>query len=275
MKGGKDGAVIIPGNAAKSEMAKRISLPRADDDHMPPKEKPQLTEQEIALIHWWIATGASFDKKVKDLDQTEEIKPTLLALQTEQNKKIEAPEIPTKPVAKASGDAIAKLKDIGAVVEPVAQNTNYIFANFVTASNFDDNKMQLLTPLKDQLIDLKLGNTAIGDSALQIIAQLKSLMRLQLDHTKITDKGLAYLKSLQDLRYLNLVGTGVTAQGVMQLKDLKNLQSIYLYQTSVRKSDWAELKRAFPKTVIDSGGYSVPFLATDTMEVKPPKTIKQ
>jgi len=52
MKGGKDGAVIVPGNDAKSEMAKRISLPREDDDHMPPKEKPQLTEQEIALIHW-------------------------------------------------------------------------------------------------------------------------------------------------------------------------------------------------------------------------------
>ena len=65
MKGGKDGPVIIPGNVEKSEMAKRLSLPREDDDHMPPKEKPQPTEQEIALIHWWIKSGASFDKKVK------------------------------------------------------------------------------------------------------------------------------------------------------------------------------------------------------------------
>jgi len=212
---------------------------------------------------------------VKDLDQTEEIKPALLALQNEQREKIVAPEIPTKPVAKASEEAIAKLKNTGVVVEPVSQNTNYIFANFVTAANFDDSKMQLLTPLKEQLIDLKLGNTAIGDSALQIIGQLKNLMRLQLDHTKITDKGLAYLKSLQDLRYLNLVGTGVTAKGVMQLRDLKDLQSIYLYQSSVRKSDWAELKKSFPKTMIDSGGYNVPLFATDTMEVKPPKTTKQ
>src|SRR6185436_5829747 len=39
MKGGKDGPVIIPGNVEKSEMAKRISLPREDDDHMPPEEK--------------------------------------------------------------------------------------------------------------------------------------------------------------------------------------------------------------------------------------------
>jgi mono/diheme cytochrome c family protein len=275
MKGGKDGVVIVPGNAGKSEMAKRISLPREDDDHMPPKEKSQLTEQEIALIHWWIASGASFNKKVKDLDQPEEIKPALLALQNAPKKKITAPDIPVTPVARADEEAIKKLRNLDAVVEPVAQNTNYISANFVTATNFGDREMQLLLPLKEQIVELKLGNTSITDSALRVISQFKNLMRLQLDHTKITDKGLINLKTLQSLRYLNLVGTPVTAQGVMQLKNLKNLQSIYLYQTAVKRSDWNDLKKTFPKTLIDSGGYSVPFFATDTIEVKPPKTTKR
>jgi len=99
-------------------------------------------------------------------------------------------------------------------------------------------------------------------------------MRLQLDHTNVTDRGLASLRSLTNLRYLNLVGTRVTAQGIMQLKNLRNLQSIYLYQTEVKKSDWNNLKKMFPKTLIDSGGYRVPFLPTDTIEVKPPKTTK-
>ena len=134
--------------------------------------------------------------------------------------------------------------------------------------------MQLLLPLKEQLIWLKSGNTSITDSALQIISQCTNLMRLQLDHTKITDKGLTHLESLQHLRYLNLVGTGVTAKGVMQLKNLKELQSIYLYQTAVAKSDWEYLKKAFPKTLVDPGGYTVPFLVTDTIEVKPPKVVK-
>ena len=275
MKGGKDGVVIVAGHAEKSEMAKRISLPREDDDHMPPKEKPQLNEQEIALIHWWIATGASFDKKVKELNQSEEIKPALLALQNEQKKRMIVPDIPATPVARADVEAIKKLKEMGAVVEPVAQNTNYLFANFVTAGNSNDKQMELLLSLKEQLVELKLGSTSITDSALLIIAQLKNLMRLQLDHTKITDKGLANLKSLENLRYLNLVGTSVTAKGVMELKDLKNIRSIYLYQTEVKKSDWHDLKKVFSKTLIDSGGYTVPFFATDTIEVKPPKTTKQ
>lgn len=275
MKGGKDGPVIIPGNAEKSEMAKRLSLPREDDDHMPPKEKPQPTEQEIALIHWWIKSGASFDKKVKQLDQPEELKPALLALQNVQEKKIIVPDIPGKPVVKANDEAIKKLKDIGAVVEPVAQNTNYLSANFVTVTNPGDREIQLLLQLKEQLIELKLSGTSITDSALLVISQFKNLMRLQVDHTEITDKGLANLKALENLRYLNLVGTAVTEKGVLQLKDLKNLRSIYLYQTGVKKSGWRDLKKAFPKTLIDSGGYTVPFLPTDTIEVKPPKTIKQ
>jgi hypothetical protein len=272
MKGGKDGPVIIPGNTVKSEMLKRLSLPRGDDDHMPPKEKPQPTEQEIALIHWWIASGAPFDKKVKQLEQPEELKPALLSLQKVDVKKVTAPDLPSKPVSKANDDAIKKLKDVGAVVEPVAQNTNYLSANFVTVTDPGDKEVQLLLPLKEQLIELKLGSSSITDSALQLIAQFKNLMRLQLDYTKITDKGLASLTALQNLRYLNLVGTAVTEKGVLQLKDLKSLRSIYLYQTMVKKSEWNDLRKAFPITLIDSGGYTVPFLPTDTIEVKPPKT---
>lgn len=275
MKGGKDGVVIIPGNDMKSELAKRISLPREHDDHMPPKEKPQLSEQEIALIHWWIASGASFAKKVKELDQPEEIKPALLALQNEQRKRIITPDIPAAPVARADDGAIQKLRNIGAVVEPVAQNTNYLTANFVTAINSGDKEMQLLLPLKAQIIELKIGNTRITDSSFQTISQLINLMHLELDHTKITDKGLVDLKSLQNLHYLNLVGTNVTAKGVLQLTALKNIQSIYLYQSAVKKEDWKELKKAFPKAKIDSGGYTVPLFPNDTVEVKPPKTIKQ
>ena len=275
MKGGKDGPVIIPGNAQKSEMAKRTSLPREDDDHMPPKEKPQLSQDQIALIHWWIASGASFTKKVKELDQPDAIGPVLLELQKEEQKRILIPDIPPTAVAKGDQSAIKKLINLGVVVMPVSQNTNYLSVNFVTTRNISDREIPLLLPLKQQIIELKIGHTSITDSAMVVISQLKNLMHLQVDHTRITDKGLANLVSLQNLRYLNLVATGITARGVLELKGLKNLRSIYLYQTAVKRTEWAGLKKVFPTTLIDSGGYAVPFLPTDTIEVKPPKKSKQ
>jgi hypothetical protein len=251
-------------------MTRRLELPREHEDHMPPKEKSQLTDEQISLIHWWIESGASLDKKVKDLVQSEKIKPALLALQKTEEKKLPA-DVPPTPVEKADEAAIKKLKDTGVVVIPIAQNSNYLVADFITARKLTGKEIELLLPLKKQLVWLKLGNTLTGDSAMTTIGKLTNLMRLQLDHTNITDKGLGELRTLDNLRYLNVVGTKVTAAGLIELKDLKNLRSLYLFQTNVVNSDWATLKKFFPKTQIDSGGYSLPFLETDTMTVKPPK----
>jgi hypothetical protein len=66
------------------------------------------------------------------------------------------------------------------------------------------------------------------------------------------------------------VGTKVTAEGLQQLKDLSQLQAVYIYKTHINTSDWPMLKNTFPKVTLDSGGYKVQFLETDTMIVKPP-----
>ena len=48
------------------------------------------------------------------------------------------------------------------------------------------------------------------------------------------------------------------------------------YITTAEKApDWDELKKTFPKAMIDSGGYTMPLLEGDTSEVKPPPTIKK
>jgi len=269
LKGGKDGEVIKPGNADESDMMKRLLLPRNDEDHMPPKEKPQLKDNEIALIHWWIATGATFDKKTKDLEQPEKIKPVLLALQKEVKKVL--PDLPQTPVDKADEKAIQKLKDSGIIVFPVARNSNYLTANFVTVDSITYNDIVLLLSIKKQLVWLNLSYKKIQDSLLIPIAQLTNLTRLQLDNTPITNEGLISLQSLINLQYLNLVGTKVTSQGVIQLKSLPKLQAIYLYKTFISSSDWPMLKNNFPKVTLDTGGYQVPTFETDTMIVMPPE----
>ncbi len=268
LKGGKDGKVIKPGNADESDMMKRLLLPRNEEDHMPPKEKPQLKDNEIALIHWWIATGAKFDKKTKELEQSEKIKPILLSLQKEV-KKI-PPDVPLAMVEKADEKDLQKLKQRGIVVLPVAQNSNYLTANFITVDSITFNDISLLLSIKKQLVWVNLSGKKISDTLLDPIAQLVNLTRLQLDNTLITDKGFTTLRSLINLQYLKLVGTKVTGNGIMQLKGLTKLQAIYIYKTFISSSDWSMLKNNFPKVTLDTGGYQVPFLETDTMVVKPP-----
>jgi uncharacterized membrane protein/mono/diheme cytochrome c family protein len=269
MKGGKDGRIIIARNATESEMIKRLQLPKEDDDHMPPKQKPQLNEKQIALIHWWIENGADAEKKVKDIPQPEIIKPYLLALQAGHAEHKAPGNVPEDPVEKAEDKAVEQLKNKSVIVMPVSRNSNYIMANFVTASNINDKDLSLLLPLKKQLVWLKLGDTKISDSALNYVSQCTNITFLQLHNTNVTDNGLALLKSLNKLQSLNLVATNVTANGVLALKNLNKLSTLYLYQTKVDKKDWLLLKKQFPKTILDSGRYFVPLLPTDTTVVKP------
>ena len=67
MNGGDDGAVVEPGDSAHSPIVQRPSLPPDDDDHMPPAGKPQLTADEIALLKWWVETGASEKQMLSEL----------------------------------------------------------------------------------------------------------------------------------------------------------------------------------------------------------------
>lgn len=274
MKGGKEAKAIIPGKADESEMLKRLLLPPSHEDHMPPKEKPQLSEAQIALIHWWIEQGAPFNKKVQAITQPEKIKPYLLALQGSAAEEEKLPSnVPAAEVEPAQEKDISALTAKGVLVMPVAQDAHYLSANFVNAGSFANKDAALLLPLKKQLVWLKMGNTRTGDSALQVIGQCRNLTVLQLNNTSVTDKGLAFLQPLSGLQSLNLVGTAVSVQGLEQLKGLQQLQSIYLYKTKVRPQDLSQLKKIFPKAAIDSGGYVVKTLATDTTVVKP-KAVK-
>ena len=126
----------MPGNADNSDMIKRILLPDEDDKHMPPREKPQLTNEQIALLHWWIENGDDTLRKVKEMPQPEPIKSYLLALQVGHEEHKLPANIPSAPVEKADSISVQKLKDKGVIILPVAQNSNYISANFVTAKCF-------------------------------------------------------------------------------------------------------------------------------------------
>jgi len=73
LKGGKDGPVLIAGQALDSPMIQRLLLPLNDENHMPPEGKPQPTPAEIAVLQWWIDRGAPLDKTVGELKPGTEV----------------------------------------------------------------------------------------------------------------------------------------------------------------------------------------------------------
>lgn len=273
LKGGKDGKVFVQGDANASELYKRIILDPLDEKHMAPKGKPQLTEQEINLIQWWISSDAGFEKKVKDVAQPAQIAPALLAMQSAAVTQKKA-AIPEGTVDAVSQSVLDTLRNAGIVILPVAVNSNYLLANFVSIPKLTDRTVALLKQVRKQLVWLKLGYANLSEESWKVIGQCNNLTRLSIEHTNITDANLKYLAELKNLQYLNLVGTKVSAQGVEQLKDLKQLEMLYLGQTMINGNDLVSLRKLFPKTNLDSGNYHLEFIASDTQLLKPPPVKK-
>jgi mono/diheme cytochrome c family protein len=74
MKGGKDGVVVVPGNVDKSDLMDRITLDLNDDDHMPPKGKPQLNDKQILILKWWVKAGAPGDVPLSSVKMPDAVK---------------------------------------------------------------------------------------------------------------------------------------------------------------------------------------------------------
>lgn len=257
-KGGENGPIFVAGKSAESEMLKRCLLPLDDDDHMPPKGKPQLSDNQIALLAWWIDQGAPVDKKVAELKADDKIKPALASL----SKAPEAGETEYQPtgspvlslkVPEPNEKAVASLKSAGLLVNAVAAEQNFLEVSAVNAPEFSDAKVALLTPLAEQIIWLKLGDTKITDAAMGEIAKLKNLNKLHLEYTAVTDAGLKNLQNLPYLEYLNLVGTKVTDAGLQSLTSLKTIKDVYVWKSGVTEAGIAQLRQARPDLNVVTG----------------------
>lgn len=80
LKGGDSGPALVAGQPEKSELVKRVILPKDHDDIMPPKGAP-LSAQEIDVLKRWIAAGATWPAGLVLNYKTPEQRKALAALQ--------------------------------------------------------------------------------------------------------------------------------------------------------------------------------------------------
>jgi uncharacterized membrane protein/mono/diheme cytochrome c family protein len=257
-QGGESGPVFVVGKSTDSEMLKRCLLPLENDEHMPPKGKPQLSDNQIALLSWWIDQGAPVDKKVAELKADEKIKPALASLSEGENtdgaghKPTGSPVLSLK-VPEPDAKAVEALGKVNLLVLPVAKEQNLMEVSAVNASSFSDGQVNLLTPLAQQIVWLKLGGTKITDAALTELSKLKNLNKLHLEYTAIGDAGIKNLKALPYLEYVNLVGTGVTDSGLQHLAGFKALKNVYVWKTPVTDEGVIKLRKVRPDLNIVTG----------------------
>jgi uncharacterized membrane protein len=232
LKGGDSGPVIIAGKSADSALIKRLRLPIAHEDHMPPDGKPQPSLDDISLLQWWVDAGAPGDKKIGELKPPAHIT-SILASRFGTPPPL-AKAVPPRPLDQALPLA-AKLSDeLHIAILGLSPKEPWLQCNAAVAGkDFGDAQLQQLAPLGSNLRWLDLAGTSVTDAGLARLPAMPNLVRLHLERTAITDSGLAALAGLVNLEYLDLYGTEVSDAGLETLEKLPKLKRLYIWRTKV------------------------------------------
>ncbi len=251
LKGGKHGEVVEAGEAEDSDLFYRITLDEDHEDAMPPEGKRRLTDDQIAVIEWWIAEGIDFEKKVAEVELDEEMRGAMarvVGLESE-----DGGFLATK-IEVANPQAVENMQAQGFKVYQIAQEVNYLDVDFSLAdTTLSSNQLNALLDAPEHIVWLNLSRTAISDDDLKTVGQLTNLLRLRLDQTEITEAGIAHLTNLQQLEYLNLYGSKVGDGMLEHIKQMPNLKKLFLWQSNVSAEAAEALREAMPELEVDTG----------------------
>ncbi|WP_190809800.1 c-type cytochrome domain-containing protein [Flagellimonas sp. S3867] len=254
--GGENGEIIVENNPSESPLYSRLILSKDDEDHMPPKEKTQLTKEEITLIKTWILHGNPSNKTIGHLGLQKEL---FLSFFPQKENKI----YPDTTIAAAPSDSIAHIKMFGLHVQQISNVSTFLSVSSINKPSFSNSDFEILNPILKHIVVLDLGGTQVTDDIFDKLTSLPHLTTLKLDDTSITGDGIELLSQLKYLKSINLTHTDFGDSFIPLLKEFKALEKVYLYNTKANPKDWQRLKEN--QTVLDYGNYELPKIAADSI----------
>lgn len=260
VKGGKEGPGLEPGNSKESNIMVRIDLPEDDDEHMPPEGKPDIEAAEIAVLRWWIDSGADPKKTLAEFEVPAEVKDALAKLPAGTSATAQEPAGHAEP-AKASGPddslktAVAGLaKEFPGAISFESQESPLVtFTAVSLRGKLDDATFGKIGPVLPHLTTLDLSATKITDKSVAALESAKSLRLVRLSETEVTDSSIDTLVKIPSLESINFYGTKVTDAGVQKLTTMPNLKRLYLWQTAVTPEGIKAIKEKLPKCEVITG----------------------
>lgn len=260
VKGGESGKPgLTAGDPEQSELFNRVILPYDHDDHMPPQGKSPMTEDEIALLKFWIASGASEELMVAEAKTDPEVGAMITTLVPEMSRyrrqaaiaRLRAEALEQELEQLASKLAVSIRKD------SAADEDLYIIAMKFPPAPFTNDQFRQLASYNEVFSRASLVASGIDDAGLFYISRMVNLKELYLQKTKLDGTGLVHLQSLPNLEVLNLAFTKVDDKSALDLLNFPNLKTVYLFGTLVTPEVVEALRKYKPRVnfLMEEGPY--------------------
>lgn len=270
-KGGKTGPLFVAGKPELSLLIQRAHLSIDDKKHMPPIGKPQLSDDELQLLSWWVKEKASFTKKVVDLASTDSLRilsTKLLASSGPKEEEFDFQEADEKTIQKLSNEY--------RTIMLFAKDSPALSVNFFNKAQYKAPKLEELKEIKEQIVTLSLAKMPVQNADLAFVKIFEHLHTLNLNFTDISEVGLKELAGMKELMVLSISGTKLKAAGLASaLKAIPNLKKVYVWDAGLSREDIQILQKQL-KGIQVVGGFqddgSNP-LKLNPPQVKNPSTI--
>lgn len=251
LAGGEGGVVVRPGDAAGSDLFRRITLPQDHEDVMPAEGKAALTETQVRILGWWIDAGMPVDKTLGEVPvegSIVDLVATELGLATAQP--FSAASYP-----EVSQETLAQLRSQGWLVRLQSQDSNGLLLSRASPGRAVSAPMlEALAAAGPSIIDLNLAGARLDDALLTLLGNMTVVETLNLGDNSLTDAGLTAVAGFQSLRVLNLHGNrGISDAGLDSLTGLSKLKRLYLWETGVSPAGVAALAAALPGLAVETG----------------------
>jgi len=224
LKGGKHGSVLDL--SGTSSIIERIHLPIAEEKHMPPDGKPQLTPAELKILNDWISAGGDFNKKMLELNKADSL--YILA------NSYQAPVEKNKNKANAGPD-ISEYNTNYCNVHYVYPGSTLIEVNFFQGSFYNREQLKKLDKIKEQIISLNMQSMPLQQEDVNIIASFKQLEKLNLNYTGLNIKALEAIKSIAKLQSLSIAGIEASAAELSKLVKGTSIQNLHVWNTQIKQ----------------------------------------
>jgi hypothetical protein len=243
-QGGRGGNTLLPGNPGESELFRRVALPASHPRFMPPSG-PALSFEQVRLLEWWIASGASFRQPLSALEPGPEVG----ALLRERYGWSPPSENPLAGLAipPAPQSALDSLRAAGFLVKPISSESPAL--EVMPAKSgvaLGPAALKALAGLRAQIVWLNLAGAGIGDAELALLGEMPNLLRLRLERNPLGDGGLAALRGMGRLQSLNLYGTKLSNRGLALLEAMPSLREVYAGSTAATAEGARALEAARP-----------------------------
>ena len=244
LKGGKNGNILNGIQNEEALLLQRIHLPNADEKHMPPADKLQLTLEELTLLTKWVKAGGNFTKKISELAKTDSL--AILAMAY-------------KAPAKGSGDKKNNAPDLKEFNSNYL-TVNYLFSgsedievNFFQGTFYKIEQLKNLEKIKDKIVSLNMQGMPITKEDLAIILQFTKLKKLNLNYTTLTLNDLQPLKSIKSLTNLSICGMEVNQNTLTKFLEKAPFTEINIWTNHSSEKEFQQLSASNKKVKIIIG----------------------